>query len=151
MIFQRINRDDPEKVFIIVYNSYSSAALTNGQAVQWDFTGDANGVGVTRPTARATNGGLATAGIAAEGIAAGAYGLLQVYGYHSAVRCRAATGGTPAIAAGVPLSINAAGSLFCLESIATASDAIWMVPCGFGLAALTTWTTAAIAAFVKCL
>ena len=33
MLFQRINRSNPEKVFIVVYNSYSTAALTNGQGV----------------------------------------------------------------------------------------------------------------------
>ena len=29
MIFQRINRTDPEKIFIVVKNSWSSASLTN--------------------------------------------------------------------------------------------------------------------------
>ena len=81
MLFQRVNRTDPEKIFIVVYNSYSTAALSNGQAVQWDFGTDIDGVGVTRPTARATNRGYATAGIVAESIAKNSYGLLQVYGY----------------------------------------------------------------------
>lgn len=36
MYFQHINRTDPEKVFIVVYNSYSTAAITNGQGVNWD-------------------------------------------------------------------------------------------------------------------
>jgi hypothetical protein len=151
MLFKRISRTDPEKIYIVVYNSYSTAALANGQAVQWDFTTDADGVGVTRPTDRATNGGIAVAGVAAEAIAAGAYGLLQVYGYHSAVRCRSATGGSPAIAAGRPLAINAAGSVFCLESVSTASDSILIHQCGFALAAQALWTTSAIAAFLKCL
>lgn len=35
MIFQRVNRSDPEKIFIVAYNSYS-AAVYNGYAVQWD-------------------------------------------------------------------------------------------------------------------
>lgn len=33
----RGNRSDPEKVFIVAYNSYSTASLTNGQAVMWDY------------------------------------------------------------------------------------------------------------------
>jgi hypothetical protein len=151
MIFQRINRSDPEKIFIIAYNSYSTASLSNGQAVIWDFATDADGVGVTRPTARATNAGGAIAGVAAETIAAGSYGLLQVYGYHSAVRVRSFTGGTPAIAAGRPLSLNVAGSVFCLESFQTGSTHIQVKPCGFALAAQASWTTKAIAAFLKCL
>lgn len=37
MLFQRINRNNPEKVFVVVYNSFSSAAITVGQGVIWDF------------------------------------------------------------------------------------------------------------------
>lgn len=151
MLFQRINRSNPEKVFIVVYNSWSSASLTNGQAVMWDFNTDIDGVGVTRPTARATNGGVAAAGIVAETIAAGSYGLLQVYGYHSAVRARSITAGAPNIAAGRPLALVAAGSLFCLESIATGSTVIQVYPCAFALEASAIFTTAAIKAFIKAL
>ena len=91
MMFGRVNRTGPEKVFIAAYNSYSTASMTNGQAAMWDFPTDADGVGITRPTARATNAGMATAGIVAETIAAGDYGLVQIYGYHSAVRMRTVT------------------------------------------------------------
>lgn len=151
MLFSRINRANPEKIFIVAYNSYSTASLTNGQAVQWDFGTDADGVGVTMPSARATNGGYAAAGVAAETIASGSYGLIQVYGYHSAVRTRSATGGSPAIAAGRPLALGAAGSVFCLESLSTASTTILIQPCAFALAANAVWTTAAIKAFIKAL
>lgn len=106
---------------------------------------------MTRPSARATNAGVAVAGVAAETIEAGQYGLIQVYGYHSAVRVRSVTGGSPAIAAGRPLVLNVAGSVFCLESVATASTAVLTFPCGFALAAQASWTTKAIAAFLKCL
>lgn len=151
MLLQRVNRTDPEKIFIVVLNSYSTASLTNGQAVQWDHQTDADGVGVTRPTARATSAGMDIAGVAAETIAAGEYGLLQVYGYHSAVRTRTVTGGSPAIAAGRPLVLNVAGSVFCLESVATGSTSVLTYPCGIALAAQASFTTKAIAAFLKCL
>jgi hypothetical protein len=36
MLFQRISRTNPEKIFVIVKNSYSTASLTNGQPVIWD-------------------------------------------------------------------------------------------------------------------
>lgn len=150
-LFQRVNRTDPEKAFVAVYNSYSTASVTNGQAVIWDFATDADGVGITRPTARATNAGLAAAGIIAETIASGAYGLCQVYGYHSAVRMRTVTGGSPAIVAGRPLVINVAGSVFCVESISTASKQIVTFPMGFSLGATSGFTTAARAAFIKAL
>jgi hypothetical protein len=151
MLFQRINRSNPEKVFVVAYNSYSTAALTNGQAVIWDFATDADGVGVTRPTARATNAGFAAAGVSAQTIASGAYGLIQVYGYHSSVRMRTVTGGTPAIVAGRPLVLNVAGSVFCLESVSTASTAILTFPCAFALGATSGFTTATKAAFIKAL
>lgn len=88
MLFQRVNRSDPEKVFIVVKNSWSTASLSNGQPVKWDFITDCDGVGVDKPSAIATNGGAAFAGVVVETIAAGSYGLIQVYGYHSAVICR---------------------------------------------------------------
>ena len=151
MLYQRINRSDPEKIFIVAYNSYSTASLSNGQAVNWDFITDCDGVGVTMPLARATNAGVALAGIAAETIASGSYGLIQVYGYHSAVRVRTVTGGSPAIAKGTPLFANVAGSVFCLESAATSSTSILKWPCGFALAANASWTTKTVAAFIKAL
>lgn len=153
MLFQRINRSDPERVYIVVYNSWSTASLTNGQVVQWDFTTDADGVGVTRPTARATNRGLATAGIVAETITSGEYGLIQVYGYHSAARVRANTT-ADAIAPGTPLVANLAGSLFCLEGVSphTGSGTLAQCfPCAFAYEAYTSWTTTTIKAFVKAL
>lgn len=151
MLFQRINRTDPEKIFVVAYNSYSTASLTNGQAAMWDYPTDADGVGVTRPTARATSAGFAAAGVVAGTIASGAYGLIQVYGYHSAVRMRTVTGGSPAIVAGRPLAINVAGSLFCLESVSTASKQIVSYPMAFSLGATAGFTTAARAAFIKAL
>ena len=104
------------------------------------------------PLARATNAGVAAAGVVASAsIAAGAYGLIQVYGYHSAVRYRSVTVGTPAIAKGTPLFMNVAGSVFCLESASTASTVILKFPMGFALSTNASFTTLARAAFIKAL
>ncbi len=151
MLFARINRANPEKVFVIAKNSYSTAALSNGQAVNWDFVTDSDGISVTRPLARATNAGMACAGVAAEAIAVGEYGLIQCWGYHSAVRARTVTGGTPAITKGRPLVVNVAGSVFCLESVATGSVNILTFPCGFAYGSTAGFTTATIAAHIKAL
>ena len=153
MLFQRVNRTDPEKVFLVAYNSYSTAAITNGQAVNWDFITDADGVGVTMPLARATNQGLATAGIVATAsIAAGDYGLIQVYGRHTATRVRGVTSGGVVATPGMPLAANAAGSVFCLETFATHFTGIHIWPCAFMLSTLTNqWTTVAKNVFVKTL
>lgn len=156
MLFQRINRSDPEKIFMVFYNSYSTASLTNGQPVIIDYATDANGVSVTKPTASTdAHAGFASAGIVAETIAFGSYGLVQVYGYHSAVRARSLTGGTPAIAAGIPLSqINA---VFALESFplsvvatSTATQALYF-PIALALGTQASYTTKTVACFIKAL
>ncbi len=36
MLFRRVSRSDPEKIFIVVKNSYSTASLANGYVVEWD-------------------------------------------------------------------------------------------------------------------
>lgn len=102
MLFKRISRSDPERVFIVVKNGYSTAALSNGQAVMWDMS-DADGVNVTKCSA-AFKRMAAFAGIVAESIAVSGYGLLQVYGYHSAVRVDSST--TADIYTGCPLFMS---------------------------------------------
>lgn len=159
MLFSRINRSNPEKIFIVAFQSYATAAASNGQAYMWDYTTDKNGVGVTLPASGSgRNGhyGVAFAGIAAETIAAGAYGLFQVYGYHSAVRMRSHTGGNPAITGGTGLTCKSA--VFCLESAppndagatstVTVANFEWV---GFAFTAQASWTTKAVAAFIKAL
>ena len=158
MLFQRVNRTNPEKVFIVAKNSYSTASLSNGQAVIWDWTTDADGVGVTLATATENvAGGSDVAGIATETIAAGDYGLLQVYGYHSAVRVRTMTTtghvyneSLQAVAKGTRL-VGGITTVFALEGVTVAETAQVLEGCGFALAAQASFTTKAIAVFLKCL
>lgn len=158
MLFQRVNRTNPEKIFIVVQNSYSTASLTNGQCVIWDWTTDLDGVGVTLATATENvSCGIDVAGIASETIASGDYGLLQVYGYHSAVRVRTMTTTShvyneslAAIAKGTPL-VGGISTVFALEGVTPAETAQVLHPCGFALAAQASFTTKAIAVFLKCL
>lgn len=158
MLFQRVNRTNPEKIFLVAKNSWETAALTNGQVVVWDWTTDVDGVGVTKAFATENvSAGQDVAGVAAETIGSGDYGLLQVYGYHSAVRARrlSSTGhdyhqSTAEIAKGTPL-VGGVSVAFCLEGITPAATAQNLQPCGFALAAQSLFTTAAIAVFLKCL
>ena len=158
MLFQRINRANPEKIFVVAKNSYSTASLTNGQPVIWDWTTDIDGVGVTLATATENvSQGTDVAGIAAETITAGEYGLIQVYGYHSAVRVRTltATGhvyheSRIAVAKGTPL-VGGITAAFVLEGVTPAETAQVLQPCGIALAAQASFTTKAIAVFLKCL
>jgi hypothetical protein len=156
MQWQRINRTNPEKIFIVVKNTYSTASLTNGQAVMWDYVTDKDGVGVTKPAAISVSCGFAAAGIVAETIAAGAYGLCQVYGYHSATLCRATTGAAIALSHGTPLSIGLEAS-FALAPLATGYASTAVVkryfPVAFALDRYTTRnvTGTAKAVFIKAL
>jgi len=117
MLFQRIKRSDPERVFIVVSNGYTTASLTNGQAVMWDL-GDADGVNVTK-CSTALKRQSAFAGIVAETIAAGEYGLIQVYGYHGAVRVDSSTTADIYTGCGLSMTVDA----FCLEGPYAASGA----------------------------
>ena len=155
MLLSRINRDDPEKIFIVVKNSWDTATITNGMAVQWDFTTDVDGVGVTQPTARSTNTGLAIAGICVESIVSGTYGLVQVYGYHPSVIMKAGTGTSLAGALGCALAINAAGGTWDVETFFTSTNSaagtLMVQPCGFLLSIFSSWTTSRVKMFIKAL
>ena len=94
------------------------------------------------------------AGIVAETIASGSYGLIQVYGYHSAVRCHTTTLAANPIAKGSPL-INQTAE-FCLEGMllskstnTAGAPSYFYNPVGFAFAAQASFTTKAIAAFIK--
>lgn len=149
MLFMKIKRTEPEKVYVVAKNSYSTASLTNGQAVDWDYVTDADGVGVTKPAAGAGVGFASLAGVVAETIAAGEYGLVQVYGHHSAIRVRTATGGAVAGAAGVGLKPPAA-AVFCLETVEITGTHAG-ISCGVMGEANAAWTTAAVKGFIRCL
>ena len=158
MLFQRVNRTNPERIFLVAKNSYGTASLTNGQAVIWDWTTDGDGVGVTLATATENvSCGIDVAGIASETIGVGDYGLLQVYGYHSATRVRVMTTTShvyneslAVIAKGTPL-VGGISTVFCLEGVTPAQTAQNLHPCAFAFAATTEFTTAAIGVFLKCL
>ena len=151
MLFARINRANPEKIFVVCLNSSTTSALSNGQAVSWDYVTDGNGYSVAAPTARATSAGTAVAGVVSEAIAVGVYGLVQAWGYHSAARVRAKTSAGPEMLAGGALVINVAGAVYCLESMSTASTVVLTYPCGFAYGATAGFTTATIAVHIKAL
>jgi len=154
MLFQRINRSDPEKIFVVAKNSYSTASLTDGQAVMWDYVTDQDGVGVTKAgSGLAKHGGSVGAGIAAETIAAGSYGLIQVYGYHATARGHAGTGGLT-VATGIPLALVDAEFALGSCDVSQASTAVIRVwyPIAFSMGLATSvYTTTTGKVFIKAL
>ena len=149
MLLKRINRSTPERIFMVVKNSWTSASLVNGYMVQWDFTVDIDGVGVTQPTGMATNLGNACAGVAVETIASGDYGLVQVYGYHAAVRARVCTS-NDGIALGSGLRPSLAGGVWNCEGH-DPNGTVHYKCIGFSFEAYTLRTSTTIKAFIKAL
>ena len=80
MLFQRINREDAEKVFSMFFNVAGATITANYPAV-WDITAtQIDGVRVSKP-ATATLSLLV--GVANRDIVDSAYGLFQQYGYRA--------------------------------------------------------------------
>lgn len=145
MLFQRINRSDPEKVFIVVQNSYSTAAITVGQNVVFDYTTDADGVAVTRPTTALLK--MPAGCIESTSIAVSDYGLCQVYGHNT----NCLVNGSSGTAAGVVLVLQ--NDLFDVIRMSTAIDTFGEA-CSYSFvagAANSTGAAAATTTFIRCL
>ena len=142
MLFQRINREDAERVYTIGYN-ISAATVTAGYAVVWDVTAP-DGVSVSQP-ASATLSCLV--GIAATDIADDGYGKIQVYGYKASAWVY--NNNTTAISAGdILIPMNAAWHLGWLS---TATGATGLVMAAESYATATTSVTANKKVFIRCL
>lgn len=101
MEFQRLRREDPERIFIVVKNSYSTASFSNGQWAAWDIVTDKDGVAVTKAGGACR---ASIAGVMVETVAHQDYGLCQVWGYKADARCLGGSGSiTSKITAGSPL------------------------------------------------
>ena len=80
MIFQRLNRTDPEKVFIVVRNS-EGATQSKDDVCSWETaSASVDGVRVRQPdTATAAN----VVGVVDADITDTSFGLVQIYGYRT--------------------------------------------------------------------
>ena len=81
MLFQRINRSDPEKIFMV---TKAGEALLAGRPVALHFSGTDDGL--IGWLADAAADGSAVVGIADAAIASGEYGLVQIYGFRSSAK-----------------------------------------------------------------
>lgn len=138
MLFARINRSDPEKIFIAVKNG-SGATLTAGYPAYWDCEMTTpDGVQVTNS---ATSTTLATfAGLADADIANGAYGLLQVYGYRASAQIQSSAGSS--VKGDTLMITNVAGSALTVSAFAAATQAKYKTY-GFLMAAVTASSSSA--------
>ncbi|HLE04185.1 MAG TPA: hypothetical protein VI729_06180 [Anaerolineales bacterium] len=155
MEFQRVNRTDPERIFLVVKNSWSTASLAANQWVSWDLITDRDGVAVTKPAGELR---YSIAGVAVETVANGDYGLIQVWGYRVGARCSGGSGlVTSKVSSGTVLVCKTAGF-----AVAAAHSSITVKPyhlfaAGLGIvptntaAKATSATTWVGNVFVRCL
>ena len=129
MLFQRLNREDAEKVFVIVKN-VAGATLTANYPCVWDITSSVDGVRVSKPATATLS---LFVGIADDDIADSAYGLVQTFGYRASAFVTNDT--SIALAAGdILIPVNAAwhliessasdgksGFIYAAEAFATAT------------------------------
>jgi hypothetical protein len=79
-LFKRLNRTDPEQIFIVVLAN-EGAALTKDATCQWEVaSASVDGVRVRDVD---TANEWCFAGVVDAATADGAYGLIQIYGYRS--------------------------------------------------------------------
>ena len=115
MLFQRVQRTGPEKVFAICKNTEASAAMSDGECVVYSVSTTANwGSDVLKSTAAAQ---LTVAGVVSgKDIPAGEFGTIQVFGFHPNVKTTAA-----ALAAGVVVTSDAAAAVVAASVAALAN------------------------------
>ena len=92
MLFKRISRTDAEKMYIVVQN-VSGSTMTQGYSCVFDVSASIDGVRVTQASSTDLQ---AYAGVADADIANSGYGLIQVYGYRSAVSIYSSAGSSAA-------------------------------------------------------
>jgi hypothetical protein len=81
MLFQQLNREDAEKVYIICKNT-SGASLAANLPVYFETDAQSDGLCVSQMV---TSGNTLFAGINDATLADDGYGLVQVYGYRASV------------------------------------------------------------------
>ncbi|HBH13814.1 MAG TPA: hypothetical protein DDX29_12005 [Clostridiales bacterium] len=116
MLFSRLNRTDPEKVFISVK---AGEALLIGRPVCLHFNGTDDGkVGYL---ADAATDGTLVVGLADKAIASGSYGLVQCYGYRSDAQIINASDAAADCGAVMAVGSASSGHLYMSVSVGAAS------------------------------
>ena len=152
MLFYRVASSKPERVFVLAKNS-SADILESGWWVTWDYLNDLDGVSVDTPSAKGAAGigrGISMAGVAAHTIAVGAYGLIQIYGYHPEARVIAVAGAD--IGEGTALGAYSIGGFYMAAPVEVSGTRANMYPVGFSFSTYTDATNSGtIGVFVKCI
>ncbi|RPJ54961.1 MAG: hypothetical protein EHM23_27705 [Acidobacteria bacterium] len=142
MLFQRINREDAERVFAIFYNIAGATITANYPAV-WDVSAP-DGVAVSKPATATLS---LIVGIATENVLDSAYGKFQLYGYRGSAFVTNDT--SVAVAAGdILIPVNAQ---WYLARSAASDGKSGFVYAGAAVATNTTPAAANAKCFIRCL
>lgn len=155
MEFQRVNRSDPERIFVV---AKAGLATTAGRWYAWDMVTAGDGVTIAKPAGFNLNN---IAGVAMLSVASGEYLPMQVWGYNANARGLGGDGSaTSKLSAGVPVHFPASG--FAARKFARTSGAVkadyGKFPCGIAIAPTNTAamatqesTSGAYKMFIKCI
>src|SRR3990167_5444364 len=161
MQFTRLVRESPEVVYVLIRNSYSTAALSNGQFVSLDMATDLDGYSATKPNGVLRSCGLGMMALNSSTIAACEYGKCQVYGWATNARVSGGSGAnTSKATAGASLYLKTSG--FCAYALNFLASAATIParehhPLGYigaptnTAARATSTTTSAYKVFLRCL
>jgi len=156
MEIQRLNRSDPERIFMTFKNS-DATTISAGHWAALDMVTDQDGVGVDKPSGVLRNKII---GVSLTNIAAGAYDKFQIWGFNSNVRAKGGTQiGTNDLTAGVPLQIATSGfypTRFLATSANVVSDYGLQGPIGYAMGCSTAAnysasTSSTYTVFITCL
>lgn len=149
MLFQRINRSDPEKIFMVVK---AGEALKASRPACFQFA-PANVAGLTAMLVDATTDQTAVIGIADADITSGEYGLVQCYGYRS--DCYAIGGSVQACNSGGYYGVQSGSSGHLVQ---ISSSGVWSVGLPYppflaahSTTAATTDAVALVGVFIRCM
>ena len=123
MIIQRVNRSNPEKVFVVVRND-SAASIGKGYPVVFIMDGTRDGLDITDAKTGAAAKAHLIAGLLDSALAAGSYGLAQCYGVRTdapILKCGTATAKNAAI--GDALVLHTAASI--ISGVAAGAVSAW--------------------------
>lgn len=149
MIIQRINRTNPEKVFVVVRND-SSASIGKGYPVVYKFDGTRDGLDVEDCKTAAAAKQHLLAGLLDAALAAGSYGLAQCYGVRTdapILKCGTATNKNAAI--GDAFILHTAASI--LSGVAAGAVSAWFpgIVCGATMASSSATATTTGTVFLR--
>jgi len=79
MLIMQATRTDAEKAYLTVKNGFATT-MTTGDVVCYELKGDSTGNTVSQPQTATNSCWYAIAGVSAQNVAAGGYGLVGAYG-----------------------------------------------------------------------